>query len=97
MVALFCASFIEGGHLNVRGQLGELASGLGLDVVGEAPGCLEYGDGADEVLASQEAAGRLGIVGVPFYVFDGRWTLTGAQPVEVFGHVIDTARGERVT
>jgi hypothetical protein len=35
--------------------------------------------------------------GVPFYVFNGRWSLVGAQPVEVFGHAIDAGRGERVT
>jgi predicted DsbA family dithiol-disulfide isomerase len=34
---------------------------------------------------------------MPFYVFDGRWSLAGAQPVEVFGHAIDVGRGERVT
>ena len=69
-----------------------LASGVGLDV-GEVRGCLEDGDAGDEILASQEAAQY---IGVPFYVFDGRWTLSGAQPVEVFGHAIDAGRGERV-
>jgi predicted DsbA family dithiol-disulfide isomerase len=34
---------------------------------------------------------------VPFYVFDGRWTLRGAPSAEVFEHTIDAARGERVT
>ncbi len=46
------------------------------------------------MVASQEEAGRLGIAGVPFYVFDGRYALSGAQPVEVFGRAIDAAASQ---
>lgn len=73
-----------------------LASGVGLDAQ-EARDYLSGEDGVDEVLASQEEAGRLGGTGVPFYVFDGRYALSGAQPVEVFGRVLDAATAERVT
>lgn len=41
------------------------------------------------MLASQEEAGRLGIAGVPFYVFDGRYALSSAQPVGISGRVLD--------
>jgi predicted DsbA family dithiol-disulfide isomerase len=61
---LFCAYFTEGGDLNDREQLLDLATGVGLDV-GEGRGCLEDGDAGDEILASQKAAGRLGIVACP--------------------------------
>ena len=40
----------------------------------------------------QEEAHRLGITGVPFYVFDGRYAVYGAQPVEVFGEALDMVR-----
>jgi predicted DsbA family dithiol-disulfide isomerase len=29
---------------------------------------------------------------VPFYVFDGRYAVYGAQPAEVFGEALDLAR-----
>jgi predicted DsbA family dithiol-disulfide isomerase len=62
--ALFRACFTEGGNLKDRKQLVGLASGVGLDV-GEVRGCLEDGDAGDEILASQEAPRRLGIVACP--------------------------------
>jgi len=31
------------------------------------------------------------VQGVPFYVFDERWAVSGAQPVEVFLRALDTA------
>ena len=88
--ALFRAYFTEGKDLNDCGQLVELATGVGLDA-GEVRGYLAGAGGVDEVLASQEEAGRLGIAGVPFYVFDGRYALSGAQPVELFVRAIDAA------
>jgi predicted DsbA family dithiol-disulfide isomerase len=80
--ALFRAYFKEGKNLNDHEQLVELATGVGLDA-GAVRGYLAGEGGAAEVVASQEEAGRLGIAGVPCYVFDGRYALSGAQPVEV--------------
>jgi predicted DsbA family dithiol-disulfide isomerase len=81
--ALFRAYFTEGKDLNDHEQLAEVASSVGLDAeeVGEG--------GISEVRSSQDEAQSLGITGVPFYVFDGRYALYGAQPVEVFGEVLD--------
>ncbi len=42
--------------------------------------------------SSQEEARWLGITGVLFYVFDGRYALDGPQPVEVFKEALDTVR-----
>ncbi len=94
--ALFRAYFSEGKDLNDREQLVEVASGVGL-AAEEAYGYLAGEDGVAEVLASQEEAGRLGIAGVPFYVFDGKYALSGAQPAEVFGRVLDAVRAGEVT
>ncbi len=93
--ALFRAYFTEGKDLNDHEQLVELATGVGLDA-GEVRGYLAGEDGAAEVVASQEEAGRLGVAGVPFYVFDGRYALSGAQPAEVFGRVLDAVGVGRV-
>lgn len=40
------------------------------------------------------AAAEQGIRGVPFFVFDGRFALSGAQPEEVFGRALRVALGE---
>jgi predicted DsbA family dithiol-disulfide isomerase len=86
--ALFRAYFTEGKDLNDHEQLAEVASSVGLDAeeVGEY---LAGEGGISEVRSSQDEAQSLGITGVPFYVFDGRYALYGAQPVEVFGEALD--------
>ena len=45
------------------------------------------------VAESQRTAEELGISGVPFYVIDERYGLSGAQPVEVFLQVLDEYAG----
>jgi predicted DsbA family dithiol-disulfide isomerase len=45
----------------------------------------------DEVQASQLEANRLGISGVPFFIFDQNFAVSGAQPLEVFNQVLDRA------
>jgi hypothetical protein len=62
--AQFRACLTEGRDLNDRKQLVDLASGVTPDV-GEVRGCLEDGDAGDEILASQEAARRPGILACP--------------------------------
>ena len=36
-----------------------------------------------------EQAIRQGVNGVPFFIFDGRYSFSGAQPAEVFTQVLD--------
>lgn len=44
-----------------------------------------------DVRDAQLEASRLGVTGVPFIVFDGRYALSGAQPLEVFERAMQTA------
>jgi len=37
-----------------------------------------------------EAAARLGITGVSYFVFGGRYALSGAQPVEAFRYALES-------
>ena len=39
---------------------------------------------AQEVRADEQSASEIGITGVPFFVFDGRLAVSGAQPVQTF-------------
>lgn len=49
---------------------------------------------AAAVRADEETASRIGISGVPFFVFDGKYAVSGAQPAEVFTDALERARGE---
>ena len=91
--ALFRAYFTEGKDLNDNGGLVDIASSVGLEAT-EVGEYLAGGEGVEDVRSSQEEAQKLGITGVPFYVFDGRYALYGAQPVQVFGEALDLVLDE---
>jgi predicted DsbA family dithiol-disulfide isomerase len=52
---------------------------------------------AAEVAADIREAHELGINGVPFFVIDRRYGISGAQPAELFLQALTTAREEGVT
>lgn len=78
---LFRAHHAEGRDLNDHRTLAELAAEAGLDGVAEL---LAAGDGEAEVATQLERARAVGVTGVPFYVFEGQWAVSGAQSAEVF-------------
>jgi len=49
------------------------------------------------VRADEQQAGALGISGVPFYVLDTRFGVSGAQPAATFTAVLDKAWEQRDT
>lgn len=89
--ALFYAYFTDGKDLNDHEDLVAVATSVGLDA-DETREYLAGEEGVTEVRSSQDEANRLGITGVPFYVFDGRYAVYGAQPADVFGEALDLAR-----
>jgi len=91
--ALFHAYFAAGADLNDREQLATIAAGVGLDA-GEVRTYLAGDGGAAAVHASQREARRLGVQGVPFFVFDNRIAISGAQPLDWFLRAIDAALEE---
>lgn len=46
---------------------------------------------ADEVRADEREAAELGATGVPFFVFDRRYGLSGGQPAELFTQALEQA------
>ena len=90
VTALFRAHFTEGRNVGDLDTLVELAAGGGLGPA-EVRAYLEGRQGRAEVQASQAAAARLGIGGVPFFIFDSRYAISGAQPPEVFLEALDRA------
>ena len=85
--ALFRGYFAEGRDLNNLGDLLAVAQEVGLERAGAT---LQEDSYKEDVWKSQQEAQRLGISGVPFYVFNSAHGLSGAQPVETFVRALDT-------
>ncbi|MFE1289024.1 DsbA family oxidoreductase [Streptomyces sp. NPDC058751] len=76
-------------------RLVELAAAAGLDA-DEARGVLaDPAAYADDVRADEREAAELGANGVPFFVLDRTYGVSGAQPAEVFAQALAQAWGER--
>jgi predicted DsbA family dithiol-disulfide isomerase len=91
---LFRAYFTEGRHVGRTDELVELAAEVGLDA-DAAREALESGRYGAAVQADIAQAGAYGIRGVPFFVFEGKYGVSGAQPAEVFSQVLTQVAGER--
>ncbi|MCW6508969.1 DsbA family oxidoreductase [Lichenifustis flavocetrariae] len=91
--ALFQAYFVEGRDIGDRKMLVGLAEAAGMDAT------LVHrllASGADEADVRDEIATavRLGVSGVPFFIFAGRYAVPGAQTAEVLAAAIAKARSE---
>lgn len=72
-------------------HLAELAVGAGLDG-DEVRRVLADPDAyADAVRADEREAAELGVSGVPFFVLDRKYGVSGAQPVEILGQALTQA------
>ena len=49
-----------------------------------------------QIEADLTAARRMGVSGVPFFVFEQEWAISGAQPVESFLPLFDAAINRRL-
>lgn len=87
---LLQATFTEGAPVSDRATLATLAAEAGLDRAA-AEAVLASDRYADAVRADEARAARLGIGGVPFFVLDGRYGVSGAQPAEVLRGALEQA------
>jgi predicted DsbA family dithiol-disulfide isomerase len=55
----------------------------------ESRSALILREGQDGVIAAERHAAVLGITGVPTFIFDGQYTISGAQEVGALARVID--------
>src|ERR1700751_4294732 len=90
------AYFTEQASIFDHSSLTELAvqAGLDRDDVIRVLGSQEYGDAVDTDEAMAQA---LGVNGVPLFVIDRRYGISGAQPPEVITGVLDRAWAEAQT
>ncbi|MFH7347952.1 DsbA family oxidoreductase [Acinetobacter variabilis] len=92
--AFFYSYMTQGLPIGERETLEDVAARIGLNPV-EVDDLLDSDEFADFVKFDQEVArDQLKVTGVPFFVFDQRIALAGAQPKEVFLQVLEKALEE---
>ncbi|GHD00024.1 DsbA family oxidoreductase [Zhihengliuella salsuginis] len=91
--ALLSAHFEHGRDIGEREVLVDLATRAGVardDVVR----VLDSDEHAESVRQDVAAAQRIGVTGVPFFVLNMKYGVSGAQPVEVFAQALTRAHDE---
>ena len=84
------AYFTEQESVFDRASLGRLAADVGLDPA-EVAAVLDSDQYGAEVTADEQTAQALGATGVPFFVIDRRYGISGAQPGEIITQALDQA------
>jgi predicted DsbA family dithiol-disulfide isomerase len=80
---ILLAYFTESKHIGDHETLVELAAEVGLNRE-EVEKMLASDEMTDAVRADQQTGQQYGITGVPFFLINKKYALTGAQPTEVF-------------
>ncbi|MGQ5637012.1 MULTISPECIES: DsbA family oxidoreductase [unclassified Streptomyces] len=96
---LYRANFAEERSVFTEGdeRLVELAVEAGLDAGAVRALLADPSRYADDVRADEREAARLGATGVPFFVLDRAYGVSGAQPAEVFARALAQAWDERTS
>lgn len=89
--AIFEAYFVEGRDIGDPATLANLGAEVGFDIK-VVRGFLASTAERESVLVSNERAHRLGINGVPTFVFDHRLIICGAQEPSTLARMMDAAR-----
>ncbi len=85
---LFRAYYTEGKNIGDEETLVQLGVEVGLKA-GDIKNMLAGETFKEEVLRDQAIAAQVGVRGVPFFVFNDKYAVSGAQPTEVFTQVLD--------
>ncbi|MBG6238225.1 putative DsbA family dithiol-disulfide isomerase [Mycetocola sp. CAN_C7] len=91
---LLSAYFTEGRHVGRSADLADLAAEIGLDREA-ALRALATDAYLDDVRADQALGQEYGIQGVPFFVIDGKYGVSGAQEADTFAGVLSQVWTER--
>lgn len=91
--ALFNAYFTEGKNIADHNTLGTLGGSIGLDktLVEQTLATDQYAANVQQDIAKAQ---QLGISGVPFFVLDNKYGISGAQATPVFLQTIEKAYSE---
>jgi predicted DsbA family dithiol-disulfide isomerase len=91
---LLKAYFVDGRHVGRVDELADLAADIGLDRA-EAQRALDAGTYTADVKADVAQAQAYGIQGVPFFVIDGKYGVSGAQDATAFTNMLEQVQSER--
>lgn len=91
--ALFQAYFTDGKNIDDLETLVSLGVTIGLDA-NETKNALESQQYAEAVIADRIEAQQLGVTGVPFFVFDRKFAVSGAQDPAVFTEALQKSFAE---
>lgn len=93
--AFYVANFADEASIFDRQRVIDVAVGAGLDK-DEVVAVLDEPEAYREAVRADEAeAAALGATGVPFFVVDEKYGVSGAQPTELFAEVLEKAWGEK--
>lgn len=87
------AYFTEGTDVSNHEELARLGIEIGLDS-SEVSGMLASENYLYDVKQDQQEAANLGVQGVPFFVFNRKYGVSGAQPSEVFLQTLEKVKEE---
>ncbi len=93
--ALFIAHFIDGKNVGDHETLIALAESLGIDKE-EARQVLDSAAFDDEIQQDIQEARTNGVSGVPFFILNGKYAVSGAQPAELFVNALQQTYDETV-
>jgi predicted DsbA family dithiol-disulfide isomerase len=85
---LFTAYFEDGRDIGNRDVLVEVASDVGMDSALVAD-LLDQGEDRDIIEREDALAHRMGISGVPTFIFENKYLVSGAQEAEALAQVMD--------
>jgi predicted DsbA family dithiol-disulfide isomerase len=91
--SLFKAYFMEGKDIDSPDALIEIAVNIGLNA-DEAKTVLSEMQYSEQVEFDAYEAQQIGVRGVPFFVFNRKFGISGAQPLEVFTRTLNQAYAE---
>lgn len=90
---LFAAYFNEARDVGDPAVLEAIAVEAGLDATAVRD-ALAAMDRRESVAREEEEGRALGVQGVPFFVFAGKWAVSGAQEAEAFARALDHVQAE---
>jgi predicted DsbA family dithiol-disulfide isomerase len=91
--ALFKAYFTDGKNIGEINDLLEIGVSIGIEKLA-LKAVLESEQYANEVKNDISEAQQIGVRGVPFFVFDRKYAISGAQPISVFTETIEQVLSE---
>lgn len=91
--AMFEAHFLKGENIDDRDTLLKIAERVGLDTE-KAQTVINSDEYADDVRYEERQASEIGIRGVPFFILDEKYSISGAQPTATFLRALKLSYGE---